>query len=70
MNDFQDELYIILLKKKILSRAQLADLVSLTVAFLSLFQTIRQVINKKRVGLSLLFVFSPTEEVEELPTAR
>lgn len=54
--------------KRFLSLAQLADLVSLTVP--SLFQTIRQVINKKRVDFSLLRVFSPSEGVEELPAAR
>lgn len=41
----------------VLYLAQLADLVSLTVAFLSLFQTIRQVINKRCMGFSLLCVF-------------
>lgn len=56
--------------KRFLSLAQLADLVSLTVAVPSLFQTIRQVINKKRVDFSLLRVFSPSEGVEELPAAR
>lgn len=50
--------------------AQLADIVRLTVALLSMYLTIRQVINKKSLDLSLLCLFSPSEGVEELPSAR
>lgn len=68
INHFYHELCVFHIES--LSLAQLADLVSLIVVFLSLFQTIRQLINKKHLGLSLLCVFSPSEGVEELPAAR